>query len=61
MHDVLIGAIESYENNDAIRNFIDTAFRADKALDEIFGDSEKHRLVVVKPNWVSDSRCSRSL
>jgi uncharacterized protein (DUF362 family) len=55
MHDVLIGAVESYENQDAIRNFINTTFRADKALDEIFGDSGKHRLVVVKPNWVQES------
>ena len=59
MNDVLLGAVESYENHDAIRNFIDTTFRADKALDEIFGDSERHRLVVVKPNWVSDSHYSK--
>lgn len=55
MHNVLIDAIESYENHDAIRKFIDKVFRAGKALDDIFEDSEKHRLIVVKPNWVEES------
>ena len=55
MHNVLIGTVESYENHDAIINFIDTVFRVDKALNGILGDSEKHRLIVVKPNWLQES------
>lgn len=55
MHDILIDSIKSYENHNAIRNFIDTVFRADKALDDMFRDSEKQRLIVVKPNWVEES------
>ena len=51
MHNVLIGAVESYENHDAIRNFVDTVFR----VDSILGDTEKHRLIVVKPNWIQES------
>ena len=55
MHDVLIGTVESYENHDTIRNFIATLFHANKSLDDILGDSDKHRLIVVKPNWIQES------
>ena len=55
MHDVLIGTVESYKNLDAIRGFINTTFHADEVLEGIFGDSGKHRLVVVKPNWLQEA------
>lgn len=55
MYDVLIGSIQSYEFRDAVLEFVEAAFRLDGTLDEFLGASAKPRLVVVKPNWVSEA------
>jgi len=59
MYDVLIGSVQSYECRDAVRDFVDAAFRMDETLDEFLGASEKPRLVVVKPNWIAEARQNR--
>ncbi len=55
MYDVLIGSIQSYACQDAIREFVEAAFCIDETLDEFLSASETFRRVVVKPNWVSEA------
>jgi len=52
---VVVRAVSSYEDGEAIRLFVRQALALDPGIEALLRSGDPSRLIVVKPNWVQEA------